>query len=90
MPSTCHPLDVQRFGRKGWFFLSCPDIPGVNLFGPDIDELFESAEIAIAELLKARGEKLVRVTIEAVPDDQEDGPPAWAIPNKHMAMAFAA
>jgi predicted RNase H-like HicB family nuclease len=90
MTTVCHPLTVQRFGRKGWFFLSCEDIPGISLFGPDMEELIESAEIAIAELLKQRGEKIVRVTIEHVPEGQDDVTPAWAIPNQHMALAIAA
>lgn len=90
MNASYHPLTVERYGRKGWFHLSCPDIPGINLFGPDVEELFDSAEIAIAELLKLRGENILRVTIEALPEDQTDSAPAWAPPTQHMAMAFAA
>lgn len=90
MNAVYHPLTIERYGRRGWFHLSCNDIPGICLFGPDLDELVDSAEIAIAELLKLRGEKIVRVTIEAVPEDQMDNAPAWAIPTQHMAMAIAA
>lgn len=87
---TFHPLLVERFGRKGWFFLSCPDIPGLSLFGPDLDDLTDNAEIAIAELLKKRGENILRVSIEPVPDDAQDAAPAWGAPIRHVATALAA
>lgn len=90
MTTVCHPLNVERYGRKGWFYLTCDDIPGINLFGPDLEELFDSAEIAIFELLKRRGESVARVTIETMPEDGVDSAPVWAVPTQAMALAYAA
>lgn len=91
MTTVCHPLNVEKYGHKGWYYLTCNDIPGINLFGPDLDELLDSAEIAIFELLKRRGENVARVTIEVVPEGDEDSAlPVWAAPTKHMALAYAA
>lgn len=90
MTTVCHPLNVERYGRDGWFYMSCNDIPGIHLSGPDLDTLIDNAEIAIAELLKLRGQNVQRVTIETVPADQADSAPTWAPPVQHMAMAIAA
>jgi len=89
MNAVCHPLTLERYGNKGWFHLSCDDIPGINLCGPDLDDLFAGAEIAIAELLRRRGVSVQRVVIETVPDAQTEAP-VWAASNHPMAMAIAA
>ncbi len=83
---TVHPLHLERFGQDGWFFLRCEAIDGLNLFGPDLDDLIDHAEIAIAELMKARGENVVRVKIEAVPEQASS--PAWGVPTRHLAHAM--
>lgn len=84
---TVHPLSLERFGDHGWFFLRCEAVDGLNLFGPDLDDLFDSAEIAIAELLKKRGQNVIRVTIDAVPEAVEAATP-WARPTRHVAHAI--
>ena len=86
MRETVHPLSLERFGKHGWFFLRCEAVDGLNLFGPDLDELMQSAEIAIAELLKTRGENVIKVTIDSVPAADAASP--WAPPTRHLAHAI--
>lgn len=83
---TVHPLHLERFGQNGWFFLRCEAVDGLNLFGPDLDDLIDNAEIAIAELLKKRGENVVRVRIDTVPE--EAGKQSWGVPTRHLAHAL--
>lgn len=81
------PLRVQRFGKEGWFFVSCDGIPGLSAFGPELKSLFTDIEIAGAELLRSRGTNVIRLKIEAVPDTDDN---TWAPAEKYELMAEAA
>lgn len=87
-----YPLRIERFGKDGWWFVACDEIPGLSSFGPDLDGVLKGLEEAGTELLRRRGRKNAVVTVErrTETDEQDPAVPVWQPMDDYELHAQAA
>ena len=86
------PLRIQRFGKDGWWYVACDEIPGLSSFGPDLAGTLKGIEKAGTELLRRQGRENAVVTVERRTAPTEDNPPmpAWQSVDEYELHEMAA